>query len=136
MISAKTQSFCGFENDDMCGFTQETEKDQFDWTRSKGETPSSNTGPSGDHTCRAKGAGKKCGDLLLSDEYGVIHSFGKTNFFYFSLCPRSEIPLFPISIPSFVYDLFEVSIRQISLPLKNATQYFKITCIKFFQKYQ
>lgn len=65
----------------MCGFTQETEKDQFDWTRSKGETPSSNTGPSGDHTCRAKGAGKKCGDLLLSDEYGVIHSFGKTNFF-------------------------------------------------------
>lgn len=56
-ITAKTQSFCGFENDDMCGFTQETEKDQFDWTRSKGETPSSNTGPSGDHTCRAKGAG-------------------------------------------------------------------------------
>lgn len=50
------------------------------------------------------------------------------------MCPRSEIPLFPIPIPSFVYDLFEVSIRQISLPLKNATQYFKI--IKFFQKYQ
>lgn len=90
--------------------------------------------PRGTTRAGQRGLVRNVEDLFLSDEYGVIHSFGKTNFFYFSLCPRSEIPLFPIPIPSFVYDLFEVSIRQISLPLKNATQYFKI--IKFFQKYQ
>lgn len=98
LISAKTQSFCGFENDDMCGFTQETEKDQFDWTRTKGETPSSNTGPSGDHTCRAQGAGKECGDLLLMHVELLIVL---KNVFFILVCVRSEIPLFPIPIPVF-----------------------------------
>ena len=33
----------------MCGFLQD-KNDKFDWTRRKGPTPSSGTGPSGDHT--------------------------------------------------------------------------------------
>lgn len=33
----------------MCGFIQDQD-DQFDWTRKKGQTQSSNTGPLGDHT--------------------------------------------------------------------------------------
>lgn len=39
---------CNF-NDGMCGFIQDQD-DQFDWTRKKGQTRSSNTGPIGDHT--------------------------------------------------------------------------------------
>ncbi|XP_041370336.1 uncharacterized protein LOC121384150 [Gigantopelta aegis] len=50
--SAKTQSFCGFEDPYICGFTQETYSDFFNWTRVQGKTPSGNTGPgNGDHTC-------------------------------------------------------------------------------------
>lgn len=39
---------CNFNNG-MCGFTQDKD-DQFDWTRKKGQTSSSSTGPVGDHT--------------------------------------------------------------------------------------
>ncbi|KAK2565184.1 Blastula protease 10 [Acropora cervicornis] len=39
---------CNFNNG-MCGFIQDQD-DQFDWTRKKGQTQSSNTGPFGDHT--------------------------------------------------------------------------------------
>ncbi|XP_078360420.1 MAM and LDL-receptor class A domain-containing protein 1-like isoform X2 [Oculina patagonica] len=39
---------CNFDQF-MCGFVQET-NDVFDWTRNKWGTPSSSTGPSGDHT--------------------------------------------------------------------------------------
>lgn len=49
--------------------------------RSKGEILFSNIGFLGDYMCWVKGVGKKCGDLLLLDEYGVIYSFGKMNFF-------------------------------------------------------
>lgn len=45
--------------------------------RSKGEILFSNIGFLGDYMCWVKGVGKKCGDLLLLDEYGVIYSFGK-----------------------------------------------------------
>ena len=40
---------CDFEQDDLCGYTQDT-KDDFDWTRSQQSTGSSGTGPSSDHT--------------------------------------------------------------------------------------
>lgn len=76
-FSAKTQSFCGFENGDMCGFTQETETDHFDWTRTKGDTPSGDTGPAGDHTCGGvKGAGKQ-------RAVGLGHGYSRT-----SLCSK------------------------------------------------
>lgn len=39
---------CNFNNG-MCGFIQDQD-DQFDWTRKKGQTQSSNTGPLEDHT--------------------------------------------------------------------------------------
>ncbi|XP_067654505.1 MAM and LDL-receptor class A domain-containing protein 2-like [Haliotis asinina] len=39
---------CNFESN-MCGWTQAT-NDQFDWTRQKGTTSSSGTGPGSDHT--------------------------------------------------------------------------------------
>ena len=39
---------CNFDNS-MCGFTQD-KNDTFDWTRNKGGTSSSPTGPSSDHT--------------------------------------------------------------------------------------
>ena len=39
---------CNFDNN-MCGFTQDKD-DQFDWTRLKGQTQTSKTGPFGDHT--------------------------------------------------------------------------------------
>lgn len=49
---AKTQTFCGFEDPDYCGFTQDNVSDTFDWQRMKGRTPSANTGPDYDHTCK------------------------------------------------------------------------------------
>ncbi|KAK3094637.1 hypothetical protein FSP39_004295 [Pinctada imbricata] len=55
--AGKTQSFCGFENDDVCGFTQENSTDDFDWTRGQGGTPSAGTGPDEDHTCKHPKAG-------------------------------------------------------------------------------
>ena len=39
---------CDFETD-LCGWT-ERQDDVFDWTLNRGTTPSSNTGPSVDHT--------------------------------------------------------------------------------------
>ncbi|XP_064619815.1 MAM and LDL-receptor class A domain-containing protein 1-like isoform X2 [Lineus longissimus] len=39
---------CTFDKD-ICGWEQDS-KDDFDWTRQKGSTPSSDTGPSNDHT--------------------------------------------------------------------------------------
>lgn len=53
-VKAKTQSFCGFEDDNICGFTQVNETDNFDWTRAKGNTPSADTGPEADHTCKSE----------------------------------------------------------------------------------
>lgn len=38
---------CNFDKDE-CGFRQD-KNDKLDWTRRKGSTPSTNTGPSGDH---------------------------------------------------------------------------------------
>ncbi|XP_076116199.1 MAM and LDL-receptor class A domain-containing protein 1-like isoform X1 [Mytilus galloprovincialis] len=40
---------CTFENSNICGYKQD-KKDDFDWTRSTGETPSTDTGPDHDHT--------------------------------------------------------------------------------------
>ena len=39
---------CNFDSS-LCGFVQDT-NDKFDWTRLKGSTSSSSTGPSADHT--------------------------------------------------------------------------------------
>lgn len=51
--SAKTQTFCGFEDPDLCGFKNAPNgTDDFDWERHNGRTPSSYTGPQFDHTCR------------------------------------------------------------------------------------
>ena len=41
---------CDFETTDICGFTQVTSVDQFDWTRHSGKTSSAMTGPTNDHT--------------------------------------------------------------------------------------
>ena len=53
-FSAKTSQYCGFESEDICGFTQDNETDFFDWTRNKKRTPSAKTGPNVDHTCGNK----------------------------------------------------------------------------------
>ena len=58
-----TAGNCDFESEDdpLCGYEQDTKystskwgyhytKDDFDWTRNKGNTTSDNTGPSVDHT--------------------------------------------------------------------------------------
>ncbi|KAM9455823.1 MAM domain-containing protein 2 [Clarias gariepinus] len=42
-------SHCDFENG-LCGFTQEKKRDTTDWVRLRGPTPTSYTGPAGDHT--------------------------------------------------------------------------------------
>ncbi|XP_052101904.1 uncharacterized protein LOC127735684 [Mytilus californianus] len=68
-FTAKTQSFCGFEDDKVCGFTQEGEKDDFDWLRNVGKTPSSGTGPETDHTCAEKKSG----------HYMFVEASGKNN---------------------------------------------------------
>ena len=41
---------CNFDEDE-CGFRQSS-SDKFDWTRSKGPSPSGGTGPDKDHTSR------------------------------------------------------------------------------------
>ncbi|KAL8598359.1 hypothetical protein ACOMHN_047680 [Nucella lapillus] len=52
--AAKTQTFCGFEDLDLCGFSQpNVTNDFFDWEWGEGSTPSRHTGPSADHTCRS-----------------------------------------------------------------------------------
>ncbi|XP_019646647.1 PREDICTED: MAM and LDL-receptor class A domain-containing protein 1-like, partial [Branchiostoma belcheri] len=40
---------CDFETSDLCGYTQDS-TDDLDWTRHSGQTPTSATGPSVDHT--------------------------------------------------------------------------------------
>ncbi|XP_060575304.1 uncharacterized protein LOC132732812 isoform X2 [Ruditapes philippinarum] len=51
-FTAKTQTYCGFEDPDLCGFKQDNITDDFDWERIQGKTPSANTGPINDHTCK------------------------------------------------------------------------------------
>ncbi|XP_052773475.1 uncharacterized protein LOC128212190 isoform X3 [Mya arenaria] len=51
--SAKTATFCGFEDPELCGFTQVNGTDDFDWGVVQGSTPSSRTGPENDHTCKS-----------------------------------------------------------------------------------
>nr|KAG5714367.1 hypothetical protein BaRGS_018584 [Batillaria attramentaria] len=52
---AKTETFCGFEDPNLCGFTQPNDtSDFFDWDWGKGSTPSRHTGPSTDHTCATR----------------------------------------------------------------------------------
>ena len=38
----------------MCGWTQDKQKDQFDWSIGSGGTPSVKTGPKFDHTLKTK----------------------------------------------------------------------------------
>lgn len=57
IFSAKTQTFCGFEDKSICGFTQDNQTDNFDWTRARVQTPSGGTGPNGDHTCGPRTVG-------------------------------------------------------------------------------
>ena len=40
---------CNFDSLSVCGFTQD-KNDKFDWTRNRGSTSSSSTGPSADHS--------------------------------------------------------------------------------------
>ncbi|KAI2660059.1 MAM domain-containing protein 2 [Labeo rohita] len=47
--SVSVPSHCDFEAG-LCGFTQDKEEDSGDWMLSKGPTPTSYTGPRGDHT--------------------------------------------------------------------------------------
>ena len=47
---------CDFEQS-YCAWKQDRENDDFDWIRNRGQTPSADTGPPGDHTT---GAGKWC----------------------------------------------------------------------------
>ncbi|BFZ02051.1 hypothetical protein BsWGS_05090 [Bradybaena similaris] len=50
--SARISTFCGFEDPNLCGFTNINDtSDFFDWERGRGLTPSPGTGPSKDHTC-------------------------------------------------------------------------------------
>lgn len=51
--TAKTQTFCGFEDEHICGFTQDNITDDFNWERIRGRTKSVGTGPPSDHTCRS-----------------------------------------------------------------------------------
>ena len=70
-FAGKTTQFCGFEDEQICGFYQEDNNtDSLDWTRGSGSTPSDDTGPSTDHTCG--------------------NNFGKTN--------RREMLTFPVQL--------------------------------------
>ncbi|GFS00407.1 MAM domain-containing glycosylphosphatidylinositol anchor protein 1 [Elysia marginata] len=70
--SAKTSTFCGFEDPKICGFTNINDTtDFFDWARVMGRTPSSKTGPSKDHTCGAPtdvATAKTCDDNNDGDD--------------------------------------------------------------------
>ncbi|KAL3865079.1 hypothetical protein ACJMK2_006711 [Sinanodonta woodiana] len=77
--TAKTDTFCTFQDSGICGYRQENVTDVFDWEWHKGPTPSSSTGPDGDHTCQnnrghymyieASGKGKGQNALLYSPLY-------------------------------------------------------------------
>ena len=43
----------------MCGYTQDTRIDNFDWKRGSGASITPNTGPSADHTLGSP-AGRSC----------------------------------------------------------------------------
>ncbi|CAG5120534.1 unnamed protein product [Candidula unifasciata] len=51
-VITRISTFCGFEDPNLCGFTNINDtSDFFDWERGRGLTPSPGTGPSKDHTC-------------------------------------------------------------------------------------
>ena len=61
------ETICNFDVS-MCGFVQDS-NDKFDWTRHKGSTPSTNTGPSFDHT-----TGTLTGELLTNSSVHLASS--------------------------------------------------------------
>ena len=61
------ETICNFDVS-MCGFVQDS-NDKFDWTRHNGSTPSTNTGPSFDHT-----TGNLTGELLTNSSVHLASS--------------------------------------------------------------
>jgi len=59
-------------NDPMCGWFQFDNADNFDWTRQRGSTPSSKTGPSGDKTT---GRGKNIFYYSNLDDFSCFKYF-------------------------------------------------------------
>ena len=51
VLTGKTSVKCGFEDAHICGFLQDKENDDFDWTWWRLNTPSVETGPVNDNTC-------------------------------------------------------------------------------------
>ena len=45
VFSVNLPFLCSFEMEDICGYEQ-SQTDEFDWSRRSGSTPSTNTGPS------------------------------------------------------------------------------------------
>lgn len=72
---------CNFDVS-TCNFVQDTD-DDFDWTRQKGSTPSSNTGPSSDHTSGSGWLTKKFNCSPPGDWVNrSIRYFSSVNFWY------------------------------------------------------
>ena len=59
---------CTFDRD-LCGFTQ-AKSDAFDWTRIKGATPTSGSGPSRDHTSGT-------GEVLMTIDAYILNIYTK-----------------------------------------------------------
>ena len=53
VLRTQAQLDCNFDSD-TCGWQQIQLDDEFDWERESGDTPTSDTGPWGDHTSGCK----------------------------------------------------------------------------------
>uniref|UniRef100_A0A672S916 MAM domain containing 2 n=1 Tax=Sinocyclocheilus grahami TaxID=75366 RepID=A0A672S916_SINGR len=88
--SVSVLSHCDFEAG-LCGFTQVKERDSGDWMLARGPTPTSYTGPRGDHP--KESSPENGAQLYRNKTRGVLYcmegiSLKTARSFYFSLNPR------------------------------------------------
>ncbi|KAK7098200.1 hypothetical protein V1264_002552 [Littorina saxatilis] len=89
---------CDFEDASLCGWSQATD-DDFDWTWTSGATPTSETGPDGDHTTGSghyvfmeSSAPQKSGQVarIISPPYHPTVEPTCVEFYYHMKGPRKE----------------------------------------------
>nr|XP_054754098.1 MAM and LDL-receptor class A domain-containing protein 1-like [Lytechinus pictus] len=114
-IEVKFAGSCDFETDDLCGYVQ-GDRDDFNWKRRTGPTPSRGTGPDYDHTLRENGTG----------HYAFIEGTGVHAWNAAHLISPSLAPL-PTYCVTFFYHMYGDDTGELSLRVLDDSQPEKLS---------
>ncbi|XP_071506139.1 uncharacterized protein [Diadema antillarum] len=108
-VEVKFAGSCDFETEDLCGYVQ-SERDDFNWRRRSGPTPSTKTGPDHDHTIGANGTGH-----YVYIEGTGVHAWNSAHLISPPLAPR------PTYCAQFFYHMYGEDTGQLNLHVLDET---------------